>query len=193
MVRYIMIIAINVLLICSNAHATLWDRGGGLIYDDDLDITWLQDANYAMTSGYDSDGKMTWSKAMDWADQLEFGGFYDWRLPFTYGDIGDQHGYYATGSEMGHLYYAHLRCSDGPFINLERYYYWYSDLHMHAGTGDIAWTLRFSDGHQGAYMGSHYAWAVHDGDIANVPILGAVWLLGTGLFGLAGLRRKLKS
>jgi hypothetical protein len=40
------------------ASATLWDRGGGLIYDDFLKITWLQDANYAKTSGYDSDGIM---------------------------------------------------------------------------------------------------------------------------------------
>lgn len=41
------------------ANATLYERGGGLIYDDFLAITWLQDANYAQTSGYDSDGKMT--------------------------------------------------------------------------------------------------------------------------------------
>ncbi|MCP4407494.1 MAG: DUF1566 domain-containing protein, partial [Gammaproteobacteria bacterium] len=33
-------------------QATLIDRGGGLIYDDVLNITWLQDANYAETSGY---------------------------------------------------------------------------------------------------------------------------------------------
>ena len=34
------------------ANAALYDRGNGLIYDDVLDITWLQDANYAKTSGY---------------------------------------------------------------------------------------------------------------------------------------------
>jgi len=27
-----------------------------MIYDSDRDSTWLQDANYARTSGYDSDG-----------------------------------------------------------------------------------------------------------------------------------------
>jgi len=43
------------------AQATLIDRGGGLIYDDVLNITWLQDANYAMTSGYDADGRMNWA------------------------------------------------------------------------------------------------------------------------------------
>ena len=46
-----------------SAQAELFDRGGGLIYDDAQNITWLQDANYAKTSGYDSDGKMTFSEA----------------------------------------------------------------------------------------------------------------------------------
>ena len=50
------------------ANAALIDRGGGLIYDTDRDITWLQDANYAQTSGYDGDGLMNWSAATAWAD-----------------------------------------------------------------------------------------------------------------------------
>jgi hypothetical protein len=50
------------------AQAALHDRGGGLIYDDVLKVTWLQDANYAKTSGYDADGKMTWVNAVAWAD-----------------------------------------------------------------------------------------------------------------------------
>lgn len=29
----------------SSAHASLIDRGSGLIYDTDLDVTWLQNAN----------------------------------------------------------------------------------------------------------------------------------------------------
>ena len=36
-----------------NAHAVLIDRGGGLIYDTILDVTWMQDANYINTTGYD--------------------------------------------------------------------------------------------------------------------------------------------
>ncbi|MDZ7752733.1 MAG: hypothetical protein U5S82_13950 [Gammaproteobacteria bacterium] len=35
------------LMLSGAASATLFDRGRGLIYDDVLDITWLQDANYA--------------------------------------------------------------------------------------------------------------------------------------------------
>jgi len=85
------------LLLPGHAHATLFDRGGGLIYDDVLDITWLQDANYAATSGWAAanivdngisatnnifaDGRMGWNAAEAWADQLLYGGHDDWRLP----------------------------------------------------------------------------------------------------------------
>ena len=60
----------------------LFDRGGGMIYDDVLNITWLQDANYALTSGYPSwNGKMQFDAANAWAAQLVYGGYADWRLP----------------------------------------------------------------------------------------------------------------
>lgn len=90
-------------------QAALHDRGGGLIYDDVLDITWLQDANYAKTSGYDSDGMMSWSQAMQWEEQLSYGGFDDWRLPTTKvpDSSCDSHKTYGVGclgSEMGHLF-----------------------------------------------------------------------------------------
>jgi hypothetical protein len=68
-------------------QAALHDRGGGLIYDDVLNITWLQDANYAKTSGYDSDGKMNWAKANTWAVNLVYHDsernvdYSNWRLP----------------------------------------------------------------------------------------------------------------
>ena len=63
------------------AQATLIDRGGGLIYDDVLDITWLQDANLG--------GRMSWNNAVEWTDNLSYGGFDDWRLPSV--DVnGDQ-------------------------------------------------------------------------------------------------------
>ena len=51
------------LILCgfvSAANAAVIDRGTGMIYDTELGITWLQDADYAQTSGYDSDGRVTW-------------------------------------------------------------------------------------------------------------------------------------
>ena len=64
-------------------QAMLVDRGNGLLYDNVLDVTWLQDANYAHTSGYagaNSSGQMDWSTAMTWAADLVYGGYSDWRL-----------------------------------------------------------------------------------------------------------------
>ncbi len=105
------------------AHAALFDRGGGMIYDDVLNITWLQDANYARTSGYgwNPDGRMNWDDAMEWADNLVYGGFDDWRLPtvrpvvsgfnteFSNNGTTDLgYGNRSPNSEMAHMYYVSL-------------------------------------------------------------------------------------
>ncbi|MBI4684347.1 MAG: hypothetical protein HY755_04010 [Nitrospirae bacterium] len=67
--------------IAVSVQATMIDRGGGLVFDTDLNVTWLQDLNYAITSGYDADGKMSWDQANTWAGNLVVGGYDDWRLP----------------------------------------------------------------------------------------------------------------
>lgn len=134
-----MITKITVLLcafVTGTANAALYDRGGGLIYDDVLNITWLQDANYAKTSGYDADGKMSWFEATNWAASLSYYDsvrdvtWGDWRLPivrpvngtsfnYDYSANGStDYGYnvgapltqYAgsTESEMAHLWYSTL-------------------------------------------------------------------------------------
>lgn len=123
-----------VMMLASGAtQAALHDRGGGLVYDDVLDVTWLADANYAATSGHDTDGRMTWLAATTWAANLNF---YDsvrnvtltgWRLPsaspingmfFNYSlsnagdtDVGyniSAHGTTyekSTNSEIAYMYY----------------------------------------------------------------------------------------
>jgi len=103
----------------------LVDRGGGLIYDSDLDVTWLQDANYAKTSGFDADGRMTWTTATSWAANLTYYDsirnvtYDDWRLPTVTdtGTPGCNYAYSGTdcgynvdpaSSEMAHLYFVEL-------------------------------------------------------------------------------------
>jgi len=82
-------------LFALSSNAALIDRGGGLIYDDVLNVTWLQDANYAQSSGYDADGQMIWSTATAWASGLSYYDsvrnvtWDDWRLP-TMLDTGAQ-------------------------------------------------------------------------------------------------------
>lgn len=113
------------LAMSSAAQADLIDRGGGLIYDTDLDVTWLQDANYAKTSGYDADGVMTWSEATTWAANLTYFDavrnvtYDDWRLPTTtdtgtagcnwaYGGTDCGYNVDPASSEMAHLYSTEL-------------------------------------------------------------------------------------
>ncbi|MCX6908464.1 MAG: hypothetical protein NTY01_10525, partial [Verrucomicrobia bacterium] len=60
------------LFLTGAAQAALHDRGGGLLYDDVLDVTWLQDANYAKSSGYHPTGKMSWAEANKWVSTLVY-------------------------------------------------------------------------------------------------------------------------
>ena len=107
------------LMVSLTASATLFDRGNGMIYDSDQNLTWLQDANHAQTSGYDSDGVMTWNEATTWASNLSFGGFDDWRLPSVTdnGNDGCNPAYSGTdcgynvdtsGSELAYMWYSIL-------------------------------------------------------------------------------------
>jgi hypothetical protein len=70
-------------VLTSVSHAELIDRGNGMIYDTDLNITWLQDAEYAFTSGYSPTLGMTWSGSMTWVANLNYQGITGWRLPTT--------------------------------------------------------------------------------------------------------------
>lgn len=102
-------------------------QGGQAVYDTVLNVTWLSDANYALTSGFapgifpvSQPGQMSWAQANSWIASLnaENGGkghlgYNDWRLPSTRQpdascSIQDSTGSYGnncTGSEMGYLFY----------------------------------------------------------------------------------------
>jgi hypothetical protein len=91
-------------------------------YDTVLDITWLADANYAYTTGYNANGSMNWPTANAWLEYLNpYGSDINfWRLPATvdvgndgatYTDVhqGVDYGYnITTHSEMSHMYYETL-------------------------------------------------------------------------------------
>ncbi len=77
----------------------------------------------------------------------------------------------------------------GPFNNVQSSGYW-SDSDYIPANG--AWDFNFSDGNQdGSYKNlQFYAWAITSGQVATVPVPGAVWLFGTGLVGLVSLKRR---
>jgi len=189
------------------AQAALVDNGGGFIYDDVLDVTWLQDANYA-------DGKMTWDAAQTWVAGLAYKGFGGWRLPtiepldgevynMAYAEDGaTDKGYNNSSmvSELGYMFYANLGYtssadsftygSDENSIfgsSLKPASYWSGSEF----SGSEAMYFDMSDGYQSkaSETNQFYAWAVHDGNVAPVPIPAAVWLFGSALVGLMGFGR----
>lgn len=105
-----------------STQAALYNRGEGLIYDDVLNLTWLQDANYAKTSGFDINGRMDWESAVDWADKLVYSGYSDWRLPtltpvngsnFQYdysynGTTDSSYSITSQKSELAYMFYVNL-------------------------------------------------------------------------------------
>lgn len=199
-------------------QAAMNDRGGGLIYDDVQNITWLQDANYANTSRYDQSiyngqsygGMMLWQDAMNWAQNLVYGGYSDWRLPTSMQpdsgcsgqESGVSYGYGCIGSEMGNLRYESLGNSDstlsnvGPFKNVDTSpAYWTSDAY--ALDPSHAWAFTFGDGSQHAYRKDlfRFAWAVRDGDVAAPipePEACTMMIAGLGLLGLMMRHKKQK-
>lgn len=189
------------LLTTHTANASLIDRGNGLIYDTDLDITWLSDANYSMTSGYDDDGRMIWWEAEIWSNQLIYEGFDDWRLPSG----GECINLNCNDSEMSHLFYNELGITAGSsilnssdpdmslFSNMQSYMYW-SDYEYWLDSRTASYFASL-DGFQGDAnkYDYKYALAVHDGDIGAVPVPAAVWLFGSGLIGLIGFARRKKA
>jgi hypothetical protein len=221
----------------TGAQATLIDRGGGLLYDNVLNLTWLQDANYAKTSGYDADGRMDWNSATTWAANLVYGGYSDWRLAsntpvngtsFNYSyavDGSTDVGYNITSpnSELAYMYNVNLGLKNyyspanvyqpdfgifgngtyngvdqssfgqnivGLVTNLQAYAYWSGS--EYALVPNRAWSFNTYDGRQRNDFKSNqlYAWAVRPGDVAAVPEPGLVWLFGSGLIALLGLKRR---
>lgn len=215
MVALVMVLGMGTLV-----QAALIDRGADilgnhLIYDTDLNITW-----YDYTKSLDSwNNQISWADNLI-VTMPDGRIFTDWRLPTTvdgpptyYADGAHTGGFNVTTSEMGHLFFkelgnkatfdkAGIYQSDyglknkGLFTNLQPVNYW-------SGTecafrSNNAWYFSFRAGDQGVLdKGTSnpynpYALAVRYGDFnsSSVPIPAAVWLFGTGLLGLWGMRRK---
>jgi|GEM_PF-909321 len=138
-------------LLSTQGHAELINRGGGMIYDTILNITWMQDANYAKTSGYSRFGLMQFDEANAWANSLNFGGYDDWRLP-TLQDTG-QPGCdlsYSRGTDCGWNSQTYNENTGEVYSELA--YMFYDNL------GNLA----SHDPVDGDYLGGEVDWGVTD-------------------------------
>lgn len=192
--------------------------GGQLLYDTDLNITWLANANLAASiypeSPVHSAGTMRYDLAQSWITNLnaiDYLGYHDWRLPTTLQpDVTCQYlssyGNNCSGSEMGHLFYKELGGVAGQsiqtthnanynlFKNLQPFVYWSSTgyrVEPYYGF-EHAWYFGFGDGYQSTIRMPNelYALAVRSGPVAVVPVPGTGLLLGSGLLGLTCFKRR---
>lgn len=174
------IVIVLVFALTVHSHADLIDNHDGTITDTDTGLMWLQDANYAKTSGYDNDGLMNWFEARMWADNLIYAGYDDWRLPSALNSDGSGpcHLDDCADSEMGHLYYTELgNVANGPlntsfnnmgdFRNLQSSIYWSGT--EHASMPKYAWHFHLPNGFQSLpnKESNHYAIAVRS--IGTLP------------------------
>lgn len=91
-------------------------------YDTTLDLTWMADANWAQTSGYDHDGRLSWYDSVKWLRGFSAYDLYGWRLPVANPVNGESYdlqwktdgstdrgvNYATTASELAHMYYVTL-------------------------------------------------------------------------------------
>ncbi len=94
-------------VITLDSCADLIDNGDGTITQirsDGTKLMWTQDTLLAGDSGI-PENSMNWSEARLWAENLEFAGYSDWRLPRTPGTTTN--GVTVEG-ELGDLYYSEL-------------------------------------------------------------------------------------
>lgn len=203
-----------------NVSAILLDRGPDMVYDTVLEITWVRDASLCVTldncvnrNDLFVTGGMPWVSANQWAADLQFGGFDDWRLPYASVSAGANPAlsvYACTGAggadelacrdnEMNYMFYYNLglpspNTGDQTAIGGEELFniqnaYW-------SGTTEEAtqaWLFNFINSGQFDInkIDPLAGWAVRDGDVgAAVPEPGVLLLFGIGLAGLAFSRRK---
>ena len=57
------------------------DNGDGTITDKATDLMWMKVDSGHLKAGRNKHGKLNWQQALEWAENLDYAGYSDWRLP----------------------------------------------------------------------------------------------------------------
>lgn len=199
------------------AHAALLPRlDGKAVYDTDLNITWIADANLPASQAFGlpfigADGVvynfevLDWLQGMNAADGTGYLGFGDWRLP---DGVPDGAQVDAGATELGHLFQAELGATPGESVHTSgdpdlalfsnigvEDAYWFDAHDGDPETRYDHWVFSFADG--SAYLdgftegGNGYLiWPVRNGDVLAIPVPHSVLLFGSSLVGLVAVSRR---
>jgi hypothetical protein len=195
---------------------------GATVYDADWKISWLENANLAVTNtfgvdGINSSGAMSWDTANRWIEAMnlaDYLGHNDWRLPTiiqpdpscsNQTQLGSSG--FCTGSEMGHLFYEELGGTAGAsitathniyfslFQNIRPFNYWSGTEYAIDAYG--AWVFGFDAGDQNPSdkLNNMYVWPVRLEQTIAVSEPATIALLSLGLagFGISRIRKKVRA
>lgn len=156
-------------------------------YDPNLNITWAADASINGFGGLESQAALI--------SELTIGGINNWRLPTA--DIngdGIVESCFASvdgclDNELAFLSVLEGINSDnpGPFANVLARFYWSSTVREDSDYPASPWFFGAPSGALVVTFGPEFefgGWAVHNGDVAVVPIPAAIWLFGSAIAAL---------
>ena len=177
---------------------TLFDRGNGMVYDSVNDVTWLQDGA--------GNGDVSYANANTWVENLNYAGFSDWRMPHHSGATFEEKGLIFEEDEVFSLWWRMLetgnpnnRIAEGITFTNVGSAYWTDFAAPDFSSRGVVYFTGYGPGNYATNSGdnemvlattSARVWAVRDGDVAAVPLPGAVWLFGSVLAGCGVFRRR---
>ena len=126
------------------------DNGDGTVTDRSTGLMWMQDDSGSLGAGHGADGRLDWQQALEWAENLTYAGYSDWRLPNAkeLHSIVDYTRSPATTGSAAIDPIFHCTPITGEDGRADYGFYWTSTTHLHGPTvGGQACYIAFGEAH----------------------------------------------